>query len=170
MALTPTEFRTALRSFAAGVTVVTTRDREGQPSGLTASAFTSVSLSPPLVLVCVDHAATAHPDFRERGWFAVNVLRREQEALSRRFAVSGGDKFHDLSYREGSSGLPLLDGTLATLECRIVEAHEAGDHTIFVGLVESATVAGGRPLVYFHGGYHSLTADSAAPASEAGQP
>jgi flavin reductase (DIM6/NTAB) family NADH-FMN oxidoreductase RutF len=169
MALTPTEFRTALRSFAAGVTVVTTRDREGRPSGLTASAFTSVSLTPPLVLVCVDHAATAHPDFRERGWFAVNVLRREQEALSRRFAVTGGDKFSGVSYREGSSGLPLLEDTLATLECRIVSAHEAGDHTIFVGLVESASIAGGRPLVYFHGTYHSVTADTGAPAGEAGQ-
>jgi flavin reductase (DIM6/NTAB) family NADH-FMN oxidoreductase RutF len=167
MALTPTEFRTAMRSFAAGVTVVTTRDREGRPSGLTASAFTSVSLSPPLVLVCIDHAATAHPDFREHGWFAVNILRREQEALSRRFALSGGDKFEGVSHRPGSSGLPLLDGTLASLECRVVEAHEAGDHTIFIGLVESATVAGGPPLVYFHGGYHSLTADTAAPAGEA---
>jgi flavin reductase (DIM6/NTAB) family NADH-FMN oxidoreductase RutF len=170
MALTPTEFRTALRSFAAGVTVVTTRDREGLPSGLTASAFTSVSLTPPLVLVCVDHAATAHPDLRERGWFAVNVLRREQEALSRRFAVSGGDKFRGVPYREGSTGLPLLDGALATLECRIVETHEAGDHTIFVGLVESASGTGGRPLVYFHGGYHSLTADTGTPAGDAGQP
>jgi len=157
MALTPTEFRTALRSFAAGVTVVTTRDRDGRPSGLTASAFTSVSLVPPLVLVCVDHAATAHPDFREHGWFAVNVLRREQEALSRRFAVSGGDKFEGVAYREGSSGLPLLEGTLASLECRLVEAHEAGDHTIFIGLVESATVKGGRPLIYFFSGYHSVT-------------
>jgi flavin reductase (DIM6/NTAB) family NADH-FMN oxidoreductase RutF len=170
MALTPTEFRTALRSFAAGVTVVTTRDREGQPSGLTASAFTSVSLTPPLVLVCVDHAATAHPDFRAHGWFAVNVLRREQESLSRRFAVSGGDKFRGLAYHDGSNGLPILDGTLATLECRIVAAHEAGDHTIFVGLVESATVAAGHPLVYFHGLYHSVTADTIAPAGEASQP
>jgi flavin reductase (DIM6/NTAB) family NADH-FMN oxidoreductase RutF len=74
-----------------------------------------------------------------------------------------------VSYREGSSGLPLLDDTLATLECRLVETLEAGDHTIFVGLVESASVAGGRPLVYFHGAYHSLTADTGAPASEAGQ-
>jgi len=170
MPLTPTEFRTALRAFAAGVTVVTTRDREGHPSGLTASAFTSVSLTPPLVLVCVDHAATAHPDFRERGWFAVNVLRREQESLSRRFAVSGGDKFRDVPYHEGPSGLPLLDGTLATLECRIVDAHEAGDHTIFIGLVESASVAGGRPLVYFHSAYHSLAADTVASGSEPATP
>ena len=104
MALTPTEFRTALRSFAAGVTVVTTRDREGRPSGLTASAFTSVSLDPPLVLICVDHAATAHPDFRERGWFAVNILRREQEGLSRRFAASGGDKFQGRGLPRGPDG------------------------------------------------------------------
>ena len=170
MALSPTEFRTALRSFAAGVTVVTTRDQEGRPSGLTASAFTSVSLDPPLVLVCVDHTATAHPDFQARGWFAVNVLRREQEALARRFAASGGDKFRGVPCHEGQTGLPLLDGALATLECRIVQAHEAGDHTIFVGQVEAASVAGGRPLVYFHGGYHSLTADSATPAGDVGQP
>ena len=159
MALTPAEFRTALRCFAAGVTVVTTRDREGRPSGMTASAFTSVSLDPPLVLVCVDHTATAHPCFRAHGWFAVNVLRREQEALSRRFAESGGDKFDGVPYHEGSTGLPLLDGALATLECRVVEAHEAGDHTIFVGAVEAASVTGGRPLVYFHGGYHGVTSD-----------
>jgi len=166
MALTPIEFRTALRSFATGVTVVTTRDREGRPSGLTASAFASVSLDPPLVLICVDHAATAHPDLRERGWFAVNILRREQEALSRRFAVSGGDKFGGVSYHEGRTGLPLLDGSLATLECRIVEAHEAGDHTIFIAQVETASVTEGRPLVYFHGDYHSLTADGEAPAGD----
>jgi flavin reductase (DIM6/NTAB) family NADH-FMN oxidoreductase RutF len=170
MALTPTEFRTALRSFAAGVTVVTTRDREGRPSGLTASAFTSVSLDPPLVLVCVDHSATAHPDIRALGWFAVNVLRREQEALSRQFAVSGGDKFRGVACHEGRAGLPLLDGALATLECRIVEAHEAGDHTIFIGQVESASVTGGRPLVYFHGGYHSLTPDSSAPPGDGHRP
>jgi flavin reductase (DIM6/NTAB) family NADH-FMN oxidoreductase RutF len=169
MALTPTEFRAALRSFAAGVTVVTTRDREGRPSGLTASAFTSVSLDPPLVLVCVDHAATAHPDLRDRGWFAINVLRREQEALSRRFAVSGGDKFRGVPCHEGRTGLPLLDDALATLECRIVDTHEAGDHTIFIGQVESASVADGRPLVHFHGGYHSLTPDSGAPPGEAGR-
>ncbi len=163
MALTPTEFRTALRCLAAGVTVVTTRDQEGRPAGMTASAFTSVSLNPPLVLVCVDHAATAYPAFRAHGWFAVNVLRREQETVSRRFAESGGDKFREVAYHEGPSGLPLLDGALATLECQVVDAHEAGDHTIFIGRVEAATMDEGRPLVYFHGGYHSLTADGNTP-------
>jgi flavin reductase (DIM6/NTAB) family NADH-FMN oxidoreductase RutF len=166
MALTPTEFRTALRNFAAGVTVVTTRDGDGHPSGLTASAFTSVSLDPPLVLVCVDHAATAHPAFRAHGWFAVNVLRQEQEGISRRFAASGGDKFDGVPCHEGETGLPLIDGALATLECRVVETYEAGDHTIFVGAVEAASVSGGRPLVYFHGGYHGLSPDAGmAPGS-----
>ncbi len=168
MALTPTEFRTAMRSFAAGVTVVTTRDGDGRPSGLTASAFTSVSLNPPLVLVCVDHGATAYPALRAHGRFAVNVLRREQEAVSRRFAESGGDKFDGVPYHEGRTGLPLLDGALATLECRVVEAHEAGDHTIFVGAVEAVSVTGGRPLVYFHGGYHGLTSDPGLAPGSAG--
>jgi flavin reductase (DIM6/NTAB) family NADH-FMN oxidoreductase RutF len=167
MAVTPTEFRTALRCFAAGVTVVTTRDGQGCPTGLTASSFTAVSLDPPLVLVCVDHAATAHPAVRDHGWFAVNVLRRDQEALSRRFAVSGGDKFADVPYREGRAGLPVLDGVLAAIECRLVGAHEAGDHTIFVGQVEGTTVRGGLPLVYFHGAYHGLAPDAGAAGVEA---
>ncbi|HZS34520.1 MAG TPA: flavin reductase family protein [Methylomirabilota bacterium] len=167
MGVTPTEFRTALRCFAAGVTVVTTRDADGRPSGLTASAFTAVSLDPPLVLVCVDHAAAAYPAFSAHGWFAVNVLRRDQEAVSRRFALSGGDKFAGLAYHEGRARLPLLDGVLATLECRLVSQHEAGDHTIFVGEVDRTTVHGGLPLVYFHGAYHGLAPEAGAMARAA---
>ena len=156
MAVTPSEFRSALRHFAAGVTVVTTRDQGGNPAGLTASAFTSVSLDPPLVLVCVDREAVSHPTFEAHGWFAVNVLEIDQTSLSRRFAASGGDKFTGLVYREGLARLPLLDGVVATLECRLVARHEAGDHTIFIGQVERATARGGRPLVYFQGGYHHI--------------
>ena len=170
MSLTPIEFRTALRSFAAGVTVVTTRDRHGRPSGLTASAFTSVSLNPPLVLVCVDHAATAHPDFRERGWFAVNVLRREQEGLSRRFAASGGDKFHGVAFHEGRTGLPLLDGALATLECRDRRGPRGGRPHHLHRAGGDRFRRGGRPLVYFHGAYHSVATDSEAPAAGGSQP
>ena len=156
MPISQEEFRTALRHFAAGVTVVTTRDSSGQPSGLTASAFTSVSLDPPLVLVCVDRTAVSHPALEAHGWFAINVLGRDQTHLSRRFALSGGDKFGDLSFHEGLARLPLLDGVLATLECRLVARHEAGDHTIFVGQVEAVAMAGGHPLVYFQGDYHRL--------------
>lgn len=150
------EFRSALRHFPAGVTIVTTRDGEGRPCGLTASAFTSVSLDPPLVLVCVDHAATAHPAVDAHGWFAVNVLGKSQEHLARRFAVSGSDKFAGVAFREGRAGLPILEDVVASLECRVVQRYAGGDHTIFVGQVEGVSVAGGPPLVYFHGGYHHL--------------
>jgi flavin reductase (DIM6/NTAB) family NADH-FMN oxidoreductase RutF len=156
MPVSPTEFRTALRCFAAGVTIVTTRDPDGRPTGLTASAFTSVSLAPPLVLVCVDHGATAHPSVRSHGWFAVNVLRREQESLSRRFAETGGDKFAGVAYHEGRGRLPILEDVLVALECRVVDTHEAGDHTIFIGRVEGVTMGEGVPLLYFDGGYHAL--------------
>jgi flavin reductase (DIM6/NTAB) family NADH-FMN oxidoreductase RutF len=156
MPVTQAEFRTALRHLAAGVTVVTTRDAEGRPSGLTASAFTAVSLEPPLVLVCVDHAATAHPALSQHGWFAINVLSTDQEAVARQFAASGGDKFAGVAFREGLARLPILEGVLVALECRVVSGHEAGDHTIFVGQLERASVSGGVPLVYFQGTYHHV--------------
>lgn len=150
------EFRSALRHFPAGVTIVTTRDGEGRPCGLTASAFTSVSLDPPLVLVCVDHAATAHPAVDAHGWFAVNVLGKSQEHLARRFAVSGSDKFVGVAFREGRAGLPILEDVVASLECRVVHRYAGGDHTIFVGQVEGVAVPGGPALVYFQGGYYHL--------------
>jgi flavin reductase (DIM6/NTAB) family NADH-FMN oxidoreductase RutF len=159
MAVTASEFRAALRQFPAGVTVITTRDRDGEPTGLTASAFTAVSLHPPLVLVCVDHAATAFPALREYGWFAVNMLGKSQEHLSRRFSTTGADKFEGVAYREGRERLPLLDDVVASLECRVVHQYAGGDHTIFVGRVEGVSIAGGPPLLYFRGGYHHLESD-----------
>jgi flavin reductase (DIM6/NTAB) family NADH-FMN oxidoreductase RutF len=159
MAVTASEFRTALRQFPAGVTVITTRDRDGHPAGLTASAFTAVSLHPPLVLVCVDHAATAYPALREYGWFAVNVLGKSQEHLSRLFSTTGADKFAGLAYREGRERLPLLEDVVAALECQVVHQYAGGDHTIFVGRVESVSIAGGSPLLYFRGAYHHLESD-----------
>lgn len=156
MAVSPTEYRAALRHFASGVTIVTTRDREGRPCGLTASAFTSVSLDPPLVLVCVDRDATAHPGFEAHGWFAVNLLATGQEHVARQFALSGGDKFAGVAYREGRARLPIIEEVVAALECRIVHRYPGGDHTIFVGEVEGAAVGGGPPLVYYGGDYHRL--------------
>ncbi len=156
MPVTATEFRLALRRFAAGVTVVTTRDGEGRPCGLTASAFTGVSLDPPLVLVCVDHEAAAYPAFEVHGWFAVNMLAEGQEHLARQFALSGGDKFVGVAFHEGGARLPILDNVVAAIECRIVHRYEGGDHTIFVGQVEGTSIGGGTPLVYYRGGYHHL--------------
>jgi len=156
MGITPDEFRHVLSHFATGVTVVTTWDADGRPTGLTASAFTSVSLEPPLILVCVDHNAQSYPALRASGRFAVNILAAEHEAVSRRFASTSTDEFDGLTYRPGALGLPLLPEALAHLECRTVHAYPGGDHTIFVGEVEAAQAREGAPLVYFGGLYTRL--------------
>lgn len=151
------EFRHVLSHFASGVTVVTTWDPDGRPTGLTVSAFTSVSLEPPLVLVCVDHQAQCYPALRASDRFAVNVLGVEHEGVSRRFAASDPAKFGAADYTLGALGLPLLPEALAHLECRTVHAYPGGDHTIFVGEVESGRARPGEPLLYFRGEYNRLT-------------
>ncbi len=154
--IAPDEFRRILGHFATGVTVVTTCDADARPTGLTVSAFASLSLDPPLVLVCVDHKSQTYPALRERGRFAINVLNADQEVVSRRFASTRLDKFDAVPYRLSSLGLPLIDGALAHLECATVSTHVAGDHTIFVGRVEQAGVGGGAPLLYYRGQYGHL--------------
>ncbi len=151
------QFRTALSRFASGVTVVTTQDAEQHPVGITVSAFCSVSLEPPLVLVCIDRDAYHHNDFQTSGVFVVNILAADQEHLSRIFASREPDKFADVAYTRGLADVPVLAGALASLECRIRHAYEGGDHTIFVGEVEHTTVReDGHPLVYYRGGYAGL--------------
>jgi flavin reductase (DIM6/NTAB) family NADH-FMN oxidoreductase RutF len=157
----PDEFRHVLGHFATGVTVVTTADADGRPAGLTVSAFASVSLEPPLVLVCVDHKAQTYPTMLEGGRFAVNVLSADQAELSRRFASSDLGKFEGVRYRRGTLDLPLLEGCLAHLECSTVNTHVNGDHTIFVGLVERAWAATGEPLLYYRGRYERLREERA---------
>lgn len=156
MAITPDEFRHALSRFPSGVTVVTTWDTDGRPTGLTATAFTSVSLTPPLVLVCVDQRAHGYKALKIHGRFAVNILTANQERLSRHFATTRPDKFEEIPFEKGAQGLPLLPAALAQLECRTVQAYPGGDHTIFVGEVESAAVGAGDPLLYYRGRYARL--------------
>ena len=156
MAFDRNELRRVMGHFATGVAVVTTHDGQGRCYGLTANAVSSVSLDPPLVLVCVDKRAESYPAFCRSQVFVVNVLGEHQEELSRRFAVSGGDKFVDLPCRSGGTGAPILEGALAHIECRVVAAHDAGDHTIYVGEVESADAGEGPPLLFFRGRYHQL--------------
>jgi flavin reductase (DIM6/NTAB) family NADH-FMN oxidoreductase RutF len=158
--ISPDEFRRVLGHFAAGVTVVSTCDGDGRPTGLTASAFTSVSLEPPLVLVCVDHKSQSYPALLERGRFAVNVLRADQEAVSRRFATTRLDKFDGVPFHMSPLELPLLDDALAQLECVTVGTHVEGDHTILVGRVERAHLGSGEPLVYYRGRYDRLSGAS----------
>jgi flavin reductase (DIM6/NTAB) family NADH-FMN oxidoreductase RutF len=153
----PDSFRSVLGRFASGVTVVTTRDGEERDVGLTVSAFSSVSLHPPLIQVCVDRTASIYDALCHGTGFGVNILAAEQEALSRRFAsVESTRRFDGLGYKRGDSGVVLLDEALAHLECRKVAHHDAGDHTLFVGEVESAAARDARPLLYYRGGYAQL--------------
>ena len=156
MAFDKSELRRVMGHFATGVTIVTTHDGNGRCYGLTANAVCSVSLEPPLVLVCVDKNAESHPAFEMSQAFVVNVLTAEQEELSRRFAVSGGEKFVGLACRNGGTGTPIIEGALAHVECRVVAAHDAGDHTIYIGRVESGDVGNGDPLLFFRGKYHRV--------------
>lgn len=150
-------FTAAMGSFAAGVTVITTTDGSGQPFGLTATAFSSVSKQPPLCLVCVSMEAEARPVIRSSGRFAVNLLSAGQVALSARFARHGVDKFEGTVWTPGSvTGSPLLAEVLATVECTVHEALELGDHDVFVGRIVGVTVGPGEPLAYFRGRYAEL--------------
>ena len=142
------EFRHVLGHFATGVTVVTTLDDADRPTGLTASSFTSVSLDPPLILVCVDHKAVSYPALRDAGRFAVNILRFATTRIE--------NKFEGVEYSLTALRLPILKNVHAYLECTTVSTHLAGDHTIFVGRVESAEAGDGHPLLYYRGRYDRL--------------
>ena len=156
MPIEKNELRRVMGHFATGVTVITTFRNSGEMHGLTANAFTSVSLVPPLLLVCVDKKAESYPCFDETRVFIVNILAHDQEALSRKFAVSGGDKFQGVAYHTGANGAPILDGALAYVECKVVQAFDGGDHTIYLGEIEQAEAREGKPLMFFRGGYREL--------------
>jgi flavin reductase (DIM6/NTAB) family NADH-FMN oxidoreductase RutF len=155
------DFRRVMSHFATGVTIITAWDDAGRPTGLTASSFTSVSLDPPLILVCVSQKAQSYPAIKSAGRFAVNILCMGQEGVSRRFATTsaGDEKFVGLDYRTGPFGLPVISEALAELECTVVHAYPGGDHTIFVAQVEAADARGHlgkEPLLYFRGKYSRL--------------
>jgi flavin reductase len=154
------EFRSALGSFATGVTVVTTRGEE-HAYGMTANAFSSVSLDPPLVLVCVMTGAEGAEHIRSNRCFAVNVLAADQEPISRFFSSKdrprGRDAFADVPHRIEASGSPILDGVVAFLDCRLHVTLQAGDHDIFIGEVLALGVSDGiQPLLFAAGGYRFL--------------
>jgi flavin reductase (DIM6/NTAB) family NADH-FMN oxidoreductase RutF len=157
MTIDPDSFRSVLGRFASGITVVTSLDAQGRDVGMTVSAFASVSLQPPLISVCIDHAASMYGALGAAVRFGVNILASDQEALSRRFAaVESSHRFEGIGYERGESGVVLLDDALAHLECVRVAQHEAGDHTLFIGEVERAVARDARPLLYYRGGYAQL--------------
>jgi len=154
----PPLFRQLLGRFATGVTVLTTRDGSGQPAGMTASSLASVSLTPPLLSVCVDVSAEMHRTLAASGTFVINVLAAGQELISRRFAEAAAEeRFRGVAWRETSSGLILLEGALAHIECERHADFPLGDHTLFVGRVTGGAAQEGEPLVYFRGGYRTLS-------------
>lgn len=149
-------FRRVLGNFASGVTVVTV-EHDGQYHGSTVASFCSVSLAPPLVLVCIDRRATTHRLLEQTGTFAVSILGEDGADMSRHFASRHPDKFASVAYHQGLTGAPLLDDAIATLECRVVSQFPGGDHSIFVGEVLVANaLADLPPLIYFHSGYGAL--------------
>lgn len=155
MAIDQAKFRTAMGHFASGVTVVTTRDGEDLV-GLTVSAFCSLSLDPPLVLICIDRNVASHDAISSTGRFAVNILKTEQEELSRRFASRMENKFEGVGTTEGVGDVPLITGSLATIECQLRDQLPGGDHTIFVAEVDKVVIGEGEPLLYFRSGYREI--------------
>jgi len=148
------EFRNALGSFATGVTIATTKDSEGNPVGVTASSFNSVSLDPPLVLWSLAKSSHSRAAFCESGHFAVHVLAASQEELSNKFARSGADKFDSVDWREGELGSPVFDQHAALFQCKIRHQYEGGDHIILVGEVVDFEAREEAPLL-FHGGSYA---------------
>ncbi len=149
--------RDALGCFATGITIVTTLDAAGAPIGLTANSFTSISIDPPLLLVCIANTAASAPVLREAQHFAINVLQIGQQPASNRFAGKGEDRFAATEWSAGDTGVPLLAGSLGSFECTRHAVHEGGDHFILIGEVVRAQFEPRRdPLLYFRGKYRRL--------------
>lgn len=155
--LDPLLLRQAFGSFATGVTIVTTTDSQGQPVGLTANSFTSVSLEPPLVLFCLDRNSSSLPRFQRSCVFGINVLSSDQQELSSRFVKRGEDRFKDVSWALRDTGVPVIEGAAATFECDSHATVDAGDHIVFIGRVRRFDFYAQRePLLYFQGRYRQI--------------
>jgi len=160
MSLDATQFRKAMGQFATGVTIITV-DLEGEVHGMTANAFASVSLDPMLVLVCVDHTTRTHAHLHAKKRFGINVLCVDQRAISEYYARPERDHEHaeteaGARFERTKHGTPVLQGSLAYLECRLDSAQAAGDHTIFIAEVEDVVVREGEPLLFFRGKYRKV--------------
>lgn len=152
----PRALRNAFGAFATGVTVITTRQPDGTPRGFTANSFTSVSLDPPLLLVCLAKTAHSADVFATAPHFAVNILAEDQKAVSGLFASRTPDKFQQCAWTPGHGDVPLLDRALAQFACANHQLVDAGDHLILIGRVEAFATNDGQPLGYFRGNYFSI--------------
>jgi flavin reductase (DIM6/NTAB) family NADH-FMN oxidoreductase RutF len=157
MTITAEDFKRALSRRASGVAVVTAKSGD-RIHGMTVAAFTEVSLSPPLVLVCADKTSNTLPLIRAGGVFALNILARDQQEISARFAAKKDEdkRFDGLDLDVGRTGAPLLRGAAVNIDCRVVAEHDAGDHVIYVGEVQEVRSFDREPLLYFRGSYGSF--------------
>ena len=155
MPIDDARFKEAMSHFASGVTIVTT-EHDGTQYGMTVASFASLSLHPPLVMVCVAQKAKSHDAIHEAGLFGVSILEQSQADVSGRFASKADDKFAGITTRRGEHGMPLIDGAICTLECRVHSELSGGDHTIFVGEVLDSSTSDGAPLVYYRSSYREI--------------
>jgi flavin reductase ActVB len=160
-------FLESMRCWATGVTVVTAADAHGSPQGFTASSFASLSLSPPLVGICLSVDANCHAAFNEAARFAIHVLRHDQEDMARHFARKAADKFTRWVHALGPEGVPLLDDVLARIECRTAQRQVIGDHLLVIGEVEATWVTRGEPLLYYQRSFRRIQQQAQA-AKETG--
>lgn len=156
MPLDDASFKLAMSHFASGVTVVTA-EHDGRRYGMTVASFASLSLHPPLVLVCIENSVQTHGAIAAAGVFGVSILGEQQQDVSGRFASKRDDKFEGATVRRGELGVPLIEGAICTLECRVHSQLPGGDHTIFVGEVVDAQTAEGKPLVYYRSAYREIS-------------
>jgi 3-hydroxy-9,10-secoandrosta-1,3,5(10)-triene-9,17-dione monooxygenase reductase component len=145
-------FREVLGHFATGITIVTALE-EGQPVGFSCQSFAALSLDPPMVVLAPARSSTSWPRIRAAGAFCVNILGEHQEAVCRAFAISGGNKFSGVGWRPGLTGAPVIDGSLAVVECQLGQIFDGGDHEIVTGLVVALEVGEGGPLLFYRGGF-----------------
>ncbi|MEO7019687.1 MAG: flavin reductase family protein [Ktedonobacteraceae bacterium] len=170
--IAPQDFKRAMAQLTEAVTVITTCDEQGQPWGFTATAFSSLSLNPPLVLCCLSRDADCYQAFLSRQAFAVNILDEHQQHLAQRFATKGRAKYYETQFTSGKMGLPLLADALVMLECSIQNIYPGGDHSILVGLVEHGEAnssSAAQPLLYYAQAYGSFASLAATRAEINGQ-
>lgn len=164
-------FRQTMSRYASGVTIVTAMDEAGMPWGLTASAVSSVSLNPPLVLICIDKKANTYEAVTKARFFAMNFLNKQQDELALLFATRGADKFAGVPYQPGTTGAPLLpEVSIAVIECRMFAQYEGGDHTIVVGEVVAASVSEGQPLIFYDRKFGTFAANPPRPSPQPTEP
>ncbi|HUD16938.1 MAG TPA: flavin reductase family protein [Acidimicrobiales bacterium] len=150
-------FREVLGHFATGITIVTASE-DGEPVGFSCQSFSALSLDPPMVILAPAKSSTSWPRIAEAGAFAVNILAEHQEAICLNFAVSGGDKFDGVAWTAGTTGAPLIKGSLATIECTLGAIYEGGDHELVTGHVVAMEVGSGSPLLFYRSGFGRFVA------------